>query len=128
MLAKVVDGESVIPSVINIWRVADLLEREVFDFYGILFLGHPDMRRLYLRNDFKGHPFRKDWKGDDKYSLEEDVEPDYGLQYDLNKNGELVVKKNALFTDQKTTLSISDRNTLLLTVCSACKQYSTARP
>ncbi|MBQ2131433.1 MAG: NADH-quinone oxidoreductase subunit C, partial [Prevotella sp.] len=97
MLAKVVDGESVIPSVINIWRVADLLEREVFDFYGILFLGHPDMRRLYLRNDFKGHPFRKDWKGDDKYSLEEDVEPDYGLQYEINQNGKLVVKKNALF-------------------------------
>ncbi|MBQ2216608.1 MAG: NADH-quinone oxidoreductase subunit C, partial [Prevotella sp.] len=110
MLAKVVDGESVIPSVINIWRVADLLEREVFDFYGILFLGHPDMRRLYLRNDFKGHPFRKDWKGDDKYSLEEDVEPDYGLQYDLNKNGELVVKKNALFTDEDYVINIGPQH------------------
>ena len=60
LLAKQV-GESdfVIPTVSNIWKVADLLEREVFDFYGIKFLGHPDMRRLYLRNDFKGYPFRK---------------------------------------------------------------------
>ena len=69
MLAKVVDGESVIPSVINIWKVADLLEREVYDFYGILFLGHPDMRRLFLRSDFKGFPFRKDWKFNDEYTL-----------------------------------------------------------
>ena len=71
-LAKVVDGcskdgqkESVIPTVCHLWKVANLLEREVYDFYGIKFLGHPDMRRLYLRNDFKGHPFRKDWQFDD---------------------------------------------------------------
>ena len=67
-----------IPTVSNIWRVADLLEREVYDFYGIVFLGHPDMRRLFLRSDFKGHPFRKDWKFCDEYTLEDDVEPDYG--------------------------------------------------
>ena len=38
-----------IPTVSNIWKVADLLEREVYDFYGIVFLGHQDMRRLFLR-------------------------------------------------------------------------------
>ncbi|MBQ9646343.1 MAG: NADH-quinone oxidoreductase subunit C, partial [Prevotella sp.] len=97
MLAKVVDGESVIPSVVSIWKVADLLEREIYDFYGILFLGHPDMRRLFLRNDFKGHPFRKDWKGDDTYSLEDDVEPDYGMEYWLDKDGHLQKKQNRLF-------------------------------
>ena len=50
----VTDGQQMayIPSVINIWKVADLLEREVYDFYGIVFLGHPDMRRLFLRSDF----------------------------------------------------------------------------
>ena len=76
------DGQQLyyIPTVSNIWRVADLLEREVYDFFGIVFLGHPDMRRLFLRNDFKGYPLRKNWKGDGKYSLEEDVEPDYGLE------------------------------------------------
>ena len=52
--------EYVIPTVSMLWKVADILEREVFDFYGIKFLGHPDMRRLFLRNDFKGYPFRKD--------------------------------------------------------------------
>ena len=70
MLAKQVgEADFVIHTVSNIWKVADLLEREVFDFYGIKFFGHPDMRRLYLRNDFKGHPFRKDWQFDDSYSL-----------------------------------------------------------
>ena len=65
-----------IPTVSNIWKVADLLEREVYDFFGIVFLGHPDMRRLFLRSDFKGYPFRKDWQFNDKYTLEDDVEPD----------------------------------------------------
>ena len=49
-----------LPSVIDIWKSADLLEREVYDCYGIVFLGHPDMRRLFLRSDFQGYPFRKD--------------------------------------------------------------------
>ena len=43
--------EYVIPTVSMLWKVADILEREVFDFYGIKFLGHPDMRRLFLRSD-----------------------------------------------------------------------------
>ena len=44
-----------IPSVSDIWKIADFYEREVFDFYGITFVGHPDMRRLYLRNDWIGY-------------------------------------------------------------------------
>ena len=49
-----------LPSVSDIWKAADFLEREVYDFYGIVFIGHPDMRRLYLRNDWVGYPMRKD--------------------------------------------------------------------
>ena len=49
-----------IPSVSDIWKIADFYEREVFDYYGIAFIGHPDMRRLYLRNDWVGYPMRKD--------------------------------------------------------------------
>ena len=44
-----------LPSVCDIWKAADFLEREVFDFYGVVFIGH-DMRRLYLRNDWIGYP------------------------------------------------------------------------
>ncbi len=110
MLAKVVDGESVIPSVINIWKVADLLEREVYDFFGILFLGHPDMRRLFLRSDFKGFPFRKDWKFNDEYTLEDDVEPDYGMEYWLDKDGHLQSKQNKLFTNDEYVINIGPQH------------------
>ena len=106
------DGQKIpyIPTVSNIWRVADLLEREVYDFYGIVFLGHPDMRRLFLRSDFKGYPFRKDWKFDDHYSLEDDVEPDYGLEYYLDNDGCLQSKQNKLFTSDDYVINIGPQH------------------
>ncbi|MBD5203793.1 MAG: NADH-quinone oxidoreductase subunit D [Bacteroidales bacterium] len=50
-----------IHSVASLWKVANFQEREVYDFYGIKFINHPDMRRFFLRNDWKGHPLRKDY-------------------------------------------------------------------
>ena len=51
----------IIPSVASIWSSANWLERETFDLYGILFEGHPDLRRILTDYDFVGHPFRKDF-------------------------------------------------------------------
>ena len=48
-------------SVSDIWAVANFQEREVYDFYGIEFINHPDMRRFFLRNDWVGFPLRKDY-------------------------------------------------------------------
>ena len=50
-----------IASVTEIWPVADWYEREAFDLYGILFEGHPDLRRILTDYGFIGHPFRKDF-------------------------------------------------------------------
>ena len=50
-----------VESVVEIWRAADWYEREAFDLYGILFEGHPDLRRLLTDYGFVGHPFRKDF-------------------------------------------------------------------
>lgn len=50
-----------LPTVCDMWKIAELYEREVYDFYGIHFTGHPDMRRLFLRNDWEGFPLRKDY-------------------------------------------------------------------
>ena len=50
-----------IDSVIDIWKAADWFEREAFDLFGILFRGHPDLRRLLTDYGFIGHPFRKDF-------------------------------------------------------------------
>src|SRR5574344_1186718 len=49
-----------LPTVSDIWKTAKINEREVYDFFGIVFVGHTDMRRLFLRNDWNGYPLRKD--------------------------------------------------------------------
>ena len=55
------DRQPLIDSVTQIWNSADWYEREAFDLYGILFRGHPDLRRLLTDYGFIGHPFRKDF-------------------------------------------------------------------
>ena len=55
------DQQPVIDSVIDIWTSANWYEREAFDLYGIIFKGHPDLRRLLTDYGFIGHPFRKDF-------------------------------------------------------------------
>lgn len=55
------DQEPVIDSVVPIWNCANWFEREAFDLFGILFDGHPDLRRLLTDYGFIGHPFRKDF-------------------------------------------------------------------
>jgi NADH-quinone oxidoreductase subunit C len=55
------DNPPVVPSVTGVWASADWYEREAFDLYGILFEGHPDLRRLLTDYGFIGHPFRKDF-------------------------------------------------------------------
>lgn len=55
------DEEPVVDSVVEIWNSANWFEREAFDLYGILFRGHPDLRRILTDYGFVGHPFRKDF-------------------------------------------------------------------
>ncbi len=64
------EGEE-IPSVTDIWRSANFPEREAYDMFGIVFTDHPDLRRIYLAEDWEGFPMRKDYplKGyKDKYN------------------------------------------------------------
>lgn len=53
--------EPMLPSIIDVWPSANWYEREAFDLFGIIFEGHPDLRRLLTDYGFKGHPFRKDF-------------------------------------------------------------------
>jgi len=59
-----------LPSFTPIWRSAEFQEREVFDLYGIVFKGHPDLRRLLMWDEFKDHPMRRDYVEPDDYEYE----------------------------------------------------------
>ncbi|HZS42449.1 MAG TPA: NADH-quinone oxidoreductase subunit C [Polyangia bacterium] len=56
-----------IASVYSLWKAADWNEREQFDLFGVEFLGHPDLRRIMLPDDWPGHPMRKDYKEAEAY-------------------------------------------------------------
>lgn len=51
----------VVPSVTPVWRGAEFQEREAYDLFGVIFEGHPDLRRILMWEGFKGHPMRKDY-------------------------------------------------------------------
>ena len=72
-----------LPSLTPLWRSAEFQEREVFDLYGIVFTGHPDLRRLLMWDGFKDHPMRRDY-----------VEPD-DFEYEPTPHDEVVKRAQA---------------------------------
>ena len=56
--------DPVVPTVCRIWPIAEWQEREVYDLFGVLYRDHPDLRRLFLEDDWEGFPLRKDYKDD----------------------------------------------------------------
>ncbi len=59
-----------LPSVTPIWRSAEFQEREIFDLYGVVFDGHPDLRRLLMWEGFEDHPMRRDYVAPDDHEYE----------------------------------------------------------
>lgn len=59
-----------VPSFTPVWRSAEFQEREIFDLYGIVFDGHPDLRRILMWDGYKDHPMRKDFVEPDDYEYE----------------------------------------------------------
>jgi NADH-quinone oxidoreductase subunit C len=55
------EGMPIVPSLVDVWNSANWYERETFDMFGIVFEGHPDLRRILTDYGFTGHPFRKDF-------------------------------------------------------------------
>lgn len=58
---KLAEEDMHVPTVVNIWPGANWPEREVYDFFGIIFDGHPDLRRIYMPEEFEYYPLRKEF-------------------------------------------------------------------
>jgi len=76
--ARVPEEDPRIASLVPLWRGADWLERETWDMYGIRFEGHPDLRRIFLYEEFQGHPLRKDYPKEKRQPLvrQRDLSPE----------------------------------------------------
>ena len=113
---KTPDYENIaIPSVYDLWEAANLYEREAYDFYGIKFVNHPDLRRIFLRADWNGFPFRKDY--DAKPALNpvprvnqtvEEMEgiPTLSFEYE----GKLITKHHQLFENGEYVVNIGPQH------------------
>ena len=104
--------DPLLPSVSDLWAVANIYEREVFDFYGIRFTGHPDMRRVFLREDWVGYPFRKDDETEKNNPLRMTNEPlaDDTEELTLNADGTVTSKRNTIFADGDYVVNIGPQH------------------
>lgn len=100
-------------SVYDVWEIASLEEREVYDFYGIKFINHPDMRRLYLRNDWVGFPLRKDYDENPEINpirLYHEKIDDTTVTYVEDAEGNVTEKTATIFSPEEFVVNIGPQH------------------
>lgn len=100
-------------SVYDVWEIARLEEREVYDFYGIKFINHPDMRRLYLRNDWVGFPLRKDYDENPEINpirLYHEKTDDTTVTYVEDAEGNVTEKTATIFSSEEFVVNIGPQH------------------
>ena len=100
-----------LPSVCDLWKAAELNEREVFDYFGIGFLNHPDMRRLFLRDDWVGYPLRKDYDPAlNPLRMTNEVSMDSAPSFELTSDGSFIRKRNVLFEEDEYVINVGPQH------------------
>ena len=114
MIRTVVPGRSEhpeIPTVSDIWKTAELNEREAFDYFGIVFTNHPDMRRLFLRENWVGYPLRKDYdEASNPLDMTNEEPNDNTSTYEADSNGKVTAKQHKLFDDDEYVINIGPQH------------------
>ncbi|MCL1607371.1 MULTISPECIES: NADH-quinone oxidoreductase subunit C [Mediterranea] len=101
----------VIPSVFDLWATAQIKEREAHDFFGIIFTGNPDLRRLFLREDWVGYPFRKDYDmKSNPLNMTNEEDDDVAPTYELGPKGELISGKNVVFAPEEFVINMGPQH------------------
>lgn len=102
-----------IHSVVSLWKVANFQEREAYDMFGIKFIGHPDMRRFFLRNDWVGHPLRKDYDANPDLNpirLEDETDEDATRTFSLDEKGNVRETPGKVFEDDEYVVNIGPQH------------------
>ena len=96
---------------VDLWPVANFQEREVYDFFGIIFIGHPDMRRMFLRNDWVGYPLRKDYDpATNPLRLEDETGEDYTCRWVEDENGKVKKVDGKVFEDDEYVVNVGPQH------------------
>ena len=101
-----------IHTVSDLWKVANFQEREVYDMFGIKFIDHPDMRRFFLRNDWVGHPLRKDYDANPELNpirLDDEINEDDTRTYKL-VDGKVTEVPGKVFEDNEYIVNIGPQH------------------
>ena len=100
-------------SIADLYRIAGMLEREVYDFYGIVFIGNPDMRRLFLSIDWEGYPLRKDYDMNNPHNAvttENERQSDSTFTWVETPNGKVEKREVAVFAPEDFVVNIGPQH------------------
>lgn len=100
-------------SVSDLWSIAGIFEREVYDFFGIVFIGNPDMRRLFLNIDWNGYPLRKDYDESSEanpVTTENERQSDFTQSWVEEADGSVVKKEERVFAENDFVVNIGPQH------------------
>lgn len=100
-------------SIADLYRIAGMLEREVYDFYGIVFVGNPDMRRLFLSIDWEGYPLRKDYDMNNPHNAvttENERQSDSTFTWVETPDGKVEKREVAVFAPEDFVVNIGPQH------------------